>query len=51
MNNVNNKAKENIVPFISAVFCIVLFLCVMYHREIIHWLYVRELWLLPIQLN
>lgn len=51
MNNSQNTNNQNVIPFISAVFFMVLLLFALHYKEISHWLYVRNLWLIPIQIK
>lgn len=51
MNNTQDSFSQTIIPLILAIIFVTLLLVAIYYREISHWLYVREMWILPIQIK
>lgn len=49
--NYDRRGNDSAAPVVLAFLVTLLMIAVVYHKEIIHWLYVHEMWLIPIQIN
>lgn len=45
------KSGESVMPIVLGIAFVLFIVVVMYYKDIVRWLYVRELWLLPIQID
>ena len=47
----SKKSGESFMPIILGIAFVLFVIVVMYYKDIARWLYARELWLLPIQID